>query len=108
MFRGIETDPAGARPARCPALRPAHLRGLHATSTRMSSVRAVDDAVGVKIPNNARLIRNLMHRRPVRQHDHVIHFYHLHALDWVDVVSAAEGRPRQDGGAVGQSISNAP
>ena len=44
-------------------------------------------AVGVKIPENARIIRNLLMGAQF-QHDHVVHFYHLHALDWVDVVAA--------------------
>lgn len=50
-------------------------------------MRAVEDAVKVKIPANARIIRNLLHGAQF-QHDHIIHFYHLHALDWVDIVSA--------------------
>jgi len=47
----------------------------------------VEDALGVKVPENAELIRNLMIGAQY-VHDHVMHFYHLHALDWVDVVSA--------------------
>ena len=53
----------------------------------LSSVRAVENAVGVRIPDNARIIRNLMMGSQF-QHDHIVHFYHLHALDWVDAVSA--------------------
>jgi len=55
-------------------------------------VRAVENAVGVKIPKNARLIRNLLHGAQF-QHDHIVHFYHLHALDWVDIVSALKADP---------------
>jgi len=55
-------------------------------------VRAVDNAVGVKIPENARLIRNLLMGAQF-QHDHIVHFYHLHALDWVDIVSALSADP---------------
>jgi len=55
-------------------------------------VRAVEDAVGVKIPKNARLIRNMLHGAQM-QHDHIVHFYHLHALDWVDIVSALSADP---------------
>ncbi|MGD8985697.1 MAG: nickel-dependent hydrogenase large subunit, partial [Desulfobacteraceae bacterium] len=58
----------------------------------LSSVRAVENAVGVKIPDNARIIRNLMMGSQF-QHDHIVHFYHLHALDWVDVVSALKADP---------------
>ena len=45
-----------------------------------------------RIPPNANLIRNLVHGMQFMQ-DHVIHFYHLHALDWVDVVSALKADP---------------
>lgn len=53
----------------------------------LTSVRAVEDALGIQVPENAELIRNLMIGSQYI-HDHVMHFYHLHALDWVDVVSA--------------------
>jgi [NiFe] hydrogenase large subunit len=69
-------------------------------------VRAVDNAVGVKIPKNARLVRNLMHGAQY-QHDHIVHFYHLHALDWVDVVSALKADPAKTA-ALQDSVSNAP
>ncbi|MFD0981123.1 nickel-dependent hydrogenase large subunit [Tropicimonas aquimaris] len=58
----------------------------------MASVRAVEDALNWKIPKNAQLIRNLMIASQY-VHDHVMHFYHLHALDWVDVVSALKADP---------------
>ena len=57
-------------------------------------MRAVDNAVGVKIPNNARIIRNLLMGAQF-QHDHIVHFYHLHALDWVDIVSALKADPKK-------------
>jgi hydrogenase large subunit len=50
-------------------------------------VRAVENALGISIPDNARLLRNLLEGAQFIQ-DHVVHFYHLHALDWVDIVSA--------------------
>jgi len=55
-------------------------------------VRAVENALGVQIPNNARILRNILEGIQYVQ-DHVIHFYHLHALDWVDVVSALDANP---------------
>ncbi|MDR2011900.1 MAG: nickel-dependent hydrogenase large subunit, partial [Rhodanobacter sp.] len=55
--------------------------------------RAVEDALGIKIPENANTIRNLM-QLCLQTHDHLVHFYHLHALDWVDVVSALKADPR--------------
>jgi Ni,Fe-hydrogenase I large subunit len=69
-------------------------------------VRAVEDALGIQIPTNARLIRNIIQAIQYVQ-DHVVHFYHLHALDWVDIVSALSADP--DGTAdLAQSISDWP
>ena len=64
--------------------------GVHA----LASVRAVEDAIGIRIPKNANIIRNLMHATLYAQ-DHLVHFYHLHALDWVDVVSALKADPKR-------------
>jgi hydrogenase large subunit len=55
-------------------------------------VRAVEDALGIQVPQNARILRNLMAGIQYVQ-DHVVHFYHLHALDWVDIVSALDADP---------------
>jgi Ni,Fe-hydrogenase I large subunit len=55
-------------------------------------VRAVENALGITIPDNARILRNLIEAAQFIQ-DHVIHFYHLHALDWVDIVSALTADP---------------
>ena len=73
---------------------------MHATA----SVRAVEDALGITIPDNARIIRNLISGIQYVQ-DHVIHFYHLHALDWVDIVSALSADPAKTS-ALAQSISD--
>ncbi len=72
----------------------------------MASVRAVEDALNYPIPPNAQLIRNLMIAAQY-VHDHVMHFYHLHALDWVDVVSALDADPAATS-ALAQSISAHP
>jgi Ni,Fe-hydrogenase I large subunit len=69
-------------------------------------VRAVEDALGIQIPNNARIIRNLIEGIQYVQ-DHVIHFYHLHALDWVDVTSALDADPAATA-QLAQSISDWP
>jgi hydrogenase large subunit len=58
----------------------------------LASVRSVEDAVGITVPPNADIIRNIMFLTQYVQ-DHVIHFYHLHALDWVDVISALKADP---------------
>lgn len=64
--------------------------GIHA----LSAVRAVEDALGIKIPKNANIIRNLLNAT-LYTHDHLVHFYQLSALDWVDVVSALDADPRE-------------
>ncbi|MGD8498884.1 MAG: nickel-dependent hydrogenase large subunit [Chromatiales bacterium] len=76
--------------------------GVHA----LQSVRAVEDALGIEIPANANHIRNLMMLAQY-VHDHVVHFYHLHALDWVDVVSALKADPRATS-QLQQSVSKWP
>jgi hydrogenase large subunit len=76
--------------------------GVHA----LASVRCVEDALGIEIPKNGNIIRNLMHAT-LYAHDHLVHFYHLHALDWVDVVSALSADPRKTS-ELAQSISSWP
>lgn len=66
----------------------------------------MENAVGAVIPDNARIIRNLINGIQYVQ-DHVIHFYHLHALDWVDVVSALKGDPAKTA-SLAQSLSDWP
>jgi len=103
MFRGIEIILKGRDP------RDAHhfvqrSCGVCTYVHAVSSVRAVDDAVGLKIPKNARLIRNLLHGAQY-QHDHLVHFYHLHALDWVDIVSALKADPKKTA-TLADNVSN--
>ena len=64
----------------------------------------MEDAVGVKIPDNARIIRNLLHGAQFQQ-DHIVHFYCLHALDWVDVVSALKADPKKTA-TLSDNVSN--
>lgn len=66
--------------------------GVCTTSHALASLRAVEDALGIKIPKNANYIRNLM-AASLTVHDHVVHFYHLHALDWVSPVAALQASP---------------
>jgi hydrogenase large subunit len=80
--------------------------GVCTTVHALASVRAVEDALGITVPPNADLIRNLMFCAQYLQ-DHVVHFYHLHALDWVDVVSALSADPKKTS-ALAQSLSNWP
>jgi len=80
--------------------------GVCTTVHALASVRCVEDALGIAVPPNAELIRNLMFCAQYVQ-DHVIHFYHLHALDWVDVVSAVKADPAATS-QLAQSISHWP
>ena len=66
--------------------------GVCTTVHALASVRAVEDAIKTSVPQNAELVRNIMFCTQY-VHDHVVHFYHLHALDWVDVVSALSADP---------------
>jgi hydrogenase large subunit len=80
--------------------------GVCTTVHALASVRTVEDALGVSVPANADLIRNLMFCAQYVQ-DHVVHFYHLHALDWVDVVSALSADP-EGTSRIARSISHWP
>ena len=86
MARGIEVIMKG-RDSRDAAHISQRICGVCTVVHGLTSVRAVEDALGVTVPENAELIRNLMIGAQY-VHDHVMHFYHLHALDWVDVVNA--------------------
>jgi len=106
MFRGIEMILLGRDPRDAPLFTQRSC-GVCTYVHYLSSIRAVEDAVKVKIPDNARIIRNLLHGAQF-QHDHIVHFYHLHALDWVDVVSAVTKADPVKTDALADNISNAP
>ncbi|MGI6207696.1 MAG: nickel-dependent hydrogenase large subunit [Anaerolineae bacterium] len=91
MFRGMEIVLRGRDP-RDAWLFTQRICGVCTTVHAIASVRAVENALGITIPPNARLIRNLIMGAQNVQ-DHVIHFYILHALDWVDVGSALQADP---------------
>ena len=86
MARGIEIIMQGRDP-RDAAHISQRICGVCTVVHGLTSVRAVEDALGITVPENAELIRNLMIGSQYI-HDHVMHFYHLHALDWVDVTKA--------------------
>ena len=102
MFRGIEQILKGRDPRDAWAITQ-RLCGVCTTVHAIASVRAVEDALEVTVPDNARILRNLIEAVQYVQ-DHVIHFYHLHALDWVDIVSALAAEPAK-ASALQQSIS---
>ncbi|MGE3525358.1 MAG: nickel-dependent hydrogenase large subunit [Gemmatimonadales bacterium] len=91
QFRGIEIIMQGRDPRDAWAFTQ-RICGVCTVVHAVASCRAVEDALDIRIPPNANLIRNLVHGMQYIQ-DHVIHFYHLHALDWVDVVSALSADP---------------
>ena len=91
MLRGIENVLTGRDPRDAWAIAQ-RICGVCTLVHGIASVRAVENALGYPIPPNAELIRNLMIGAQF-VHDHVMHFYHLHALDWVDVVSALSADP---------------
>ncbi len=105
MWRGLEIILKGRDPRDAWAFTQ-RICGVCTTVHALASVRCVEDALGITVPPNARIIRNLMDATQHTQ-DHLIHFYHLHALDWVDVVSALSADPKQTSD-IAQSISNWP
>jgi hydrogenase large subunit len=105
MVRGIEIILRGRDPRDAWAFAQ-RICGVCTLVHGIASVRAVEDALKIEIPHNAQLIRNLMIGAQY-VHDHVMHFYHLHALDWVDVVSALKADPKQTS-TLAQSISDYP
>jgi len=105
MFRGIEIILKGRDP-RDAWVFTQRICGVCTTVHAIASIRAVENAIGAKPPTNARLLRNLIMASQM-VHDHPIHFYHLHALDWVDIVSALSADPGETA-ALAQSISDWP
>jgi len=102
MVRGLEIILRGRDPRDAWAFAQ-RICGVCTLVHGMASVRSVEDALRAPIPPNAQAIRNLMIAAQY-VHDHVMHFYHLHALDWVDVVSALNADPKATS-ELAQSIS---
>ena len=105
MFRGIEIILRGRDPRDAWAFAQ-RICGVCTTVHAIASIRAVENAIGAAPPPNARLLRNLIIGAQCVQ-DHVVHFYHLHALDWVDIVSALSADPAKTS-ALAESISDWP
>jgi hydrogenase large subunit len=105
MVRGIEIILNGRDPRDAWAFAQ-RVCGVCTTVHAFASIRAVEDALGIRIPKAANLIRNLMIAQQY-VHDHVMHFYHLHALDWVDIVNALKADP-QATAEIQQQISSWP
>ncbi|PLY11924.1 MAG: hydrogenase 2 large subunit [Sulfurimonas sp.] len=86
LWRGLEVIAKGRDPRNIPLMMQ-RICGVCTYSHYLKSTVAVEDALGIKIPYNAELVRTLMNAA-LFLHDHVVHFYHLHGVDWVDIVSA--------------------
>ncbi len=102
MWRGLEVILKGRDPRDAWAFCE-RICGVCTGTHALTSVRAVEDALGITIPENANTIRNMM-QATLWVHDHLVHFYHLHALDWVDVVNALKADPKATS-VLAQSIS---
>jgi hydrogenase large subunit len=102
MVRGLEKILQGRDPRDAWAFAE-RVCGVCTTVHALASCRSVEDALGITVPRNADLVRNLMCCATLVQ-DHVVHFYHLHALDWVDVVSLLKADPMETS-RIAQSLS---
>ncbi|MCQ8130379.1 nickel-dependent hydrogenase large subunit [Methylomonas rivi] len=102
MWRGLEVILKGRDPRDAWAF-VQRICGVCTGTHALTSVRAVEDALKIQIPENANSIRNLM-QLSLQVQDHLVHFYHLHALDWVNPVNALKADPAATS-ALQQSIS---
>jgi len=105
MWRGLEVILRGRDPRDAWAFTE-RICGVCTGTHALTSVRAVEDALGIQIPENANSIRNIM-QLTLQAHDHLVHFYHLHALDWVDVIASLKADPKATS-QLAQSISDWP
>jgi hydrogenase large subunit len=92
MWRGLEVILRGRDPRDAWAFTQ-RICGVCTGTHALTSVRAVEDALNIQIPENANSIRNMM-QLALQVHDHLVHFYHLHALDWVNPVNALKADPK--------------
>jgi hydrogenase large subunit len=102
MFRGIELVLKGRDPREAWFFTQ-RICGVCTTVHAIASVRAIENALRMEIPLNAQYVRNLLLISHAL-HDHIVHFYHLSALDWVDVVSAGKADPAK-AASLGESLS---
>jgi len=105
MWRGIERILVGRDP-RDAWLFTQRFCGVCTTVHALTSVRAVEDALNLEIPLNAQYIRNLIMIAHAL-HDHVVHFYQLSALDWVDVTQVLKADPAK-AASIAESLSDWP
>ena len=105
MWRGIELILEGRDP-RDAWIFTQRICGVCTTVHAIASVRAVENALKLEVPLNAQYIRNMIITAH-GIHDHIVHFYQLSALDWVDIVSALQADPVK-AAQIAQSLSDWP
>ena len=93
LWRGLEVIAKGRDPRNMPLMMQ-RICGVCTYSHYLKSTMTVENALGIKIPYNAELVRTLMNAA-LFIHDHPVHFYHLHGVDWVDIVSALSADERK-------------
>ncbi len=93
LWRGLEVIAKGRDPRNIPLIMQ-RICGVCTYSHYLKSTMAIENALEIKIPYNAELVRTLMNAA-LFMHDHPVHFYHLHGVDWVDIVSALSADPRK-------------
>ncbi|ADG93024.1 nickel-dependent hydrogenase large subunit [Arcobacter nitrofigilis DSM 7299] len=86
LWRGLETIVKNRDPRDAGFLMQ-RICGVCTFSHYRAGIEAVEDALKITPPLNAKLTRSLMNQA-LFMHDHLVHFYHLHGLDWVDITSA--------------------
>jgi hydrogenase large subunit len=103
QYRGLETIVENRDPRDVWAFLQ-RICGVCTTTHAIASIVAVEDAIGIEVPVQAQLIRDIILGAQTA-HDHTVHFYHLQALDWVNVVSASQAKP-EDAVAFAQAIGS--
>ena len=93
LFRGLEVIAKGRAPRDVPFLMQ-RICGVCTYSHYLKSTMAVENALGITPPLNAQLTRTLMNMA-LFLHDHTVHFYQLHGLDWIDIISALKADPKK-------------
>lgn len=105
MFRGLEIILQGRDPRDAWAF-VERICGVCTGVHALASVYAIEDAIGIKVPDNANIIRNIM-LATLWCHDHLVHFYQLAGMDWIDVLDALKADPRKTS-ELAQSLSSWP
>ncbi len=101
LFRGLEVILKGRPPEDAPLFTQRSC-GVCTNTHALTSIRAIEDALKLKIPPLAQLLRHLILSALIVQ-DHLVHFYHLHGLDWIDMAAATQADPAKAGKIVGST-----